>query len=484
MYLLMLLACSGAPETPPVAQPPKAPAAVNAPAADGAFHDVVVITLDTTRADHLKFYGYFRDTAPRLTQFAEQAVVFDRLVVPMATTLPTHTSLFTGVYPLEHGVTANVEHGGKQFVPSERLLPFAGWLADEGYQTGGFTSAAPLNPTTGIERGFQTFSAPKGELRSGKQTVDDAVAWLGGLGPAPMLLWVHLYEPHNPYNPDEAYRQQFADDPQLDAWLDARKVDKVARRPSGEVVRARPTWNAYDAEIRTMDDQIARVLDAVQARGRLDKTVFIVMGDHGEGLNQHGEPGHGLVWDEQLHAPLLIAAPGLAPRRVSATVSAIDVLPTALAVANLPNEQRIATQMSGRDALSDAPPRPALSLTSDRQRALGKGQAYALTDGATSCRLDDGGAVLAWDLAKDPHQLGSGEPTPELAASCKARIEEMVAAQKARGVELGAGKTRDADPAHVEQLKLLGYTDDAEPTKPDPTKPDPTKPDPTKAPTP
>jgi choline-sulfatase len=483
MYLLMLLACSGAPDTPPADPPPKPPAEVKATAktADPSFHDLVVITLDTTRADHLPFYGYFRDTAPRLTQFAEQAVVFERLVVPMATTLPTHTSLFTGVYPLEHGVTANVEHGGKQFIPSDRLLPLAGWLADEGYQTGGFTSAAPLNPTTGIERGFQAFSAPKGELRAGKQTVDDALAWLAAAGPTPLLLWVHLYEPHNPYNPDEAYRKLYADDPALDAWLDAREVDKVARRPSGEVVRARPTWNAYDAEIRTMDDQAARVLDAVKARGRLDQTVFIIMGDHGEGLNQHGEPGHGLVWDEQLHAPLLIVAPGLAPRRVAATVSAVDVLPTALAVANLPNEARFAGQVSGQDALSAAAPRPALSLTSDRQRALGKAQAYALTDGTLSCRLDDGGAVLAWDLATDPHQLGDGKPTAEVAARCKARIEEMVAAHKARGVELGAGKTRDADPAHVEQLKALGYTDDAEPPPPPPSPPSP---DQAKAPTP
>lgn len=478
---LLLAACTASPEVKPEvaekggAKAPEAkvprkdpaadvtdPALLKAPAvaqpAAATFPDVVVITLDTTRADHLGLYGYFRDTSPALDAFGKTAIVFDRLVVPMATTLPTHTSLFTGVYPIEHGITANVEHGGKQLVPTEALTPLAIWLGGSGYQTAAFTTAAPLNPTTGIERGFQVFTAPKGELRPGRAAVDDALGWLGTASKdVPMLLWVHLYDPHNPYDPDEAWLKQYQEDTRIEAWIEERKVSKLTKRPTGEAVRARPTLNAYDAEIRTMDDQIKRLLDALAARGRLDSSLVIVMGDHGEGLNQHEEPGHGLVWDEQLHAPLLIRAPGAAPRRVATTVSAIDVLPTALSLVELPNEERVRAQMTGRDVLAaDYKPRPVFSQSSGRQVALGKAQQWALTDDRYKCRWQEGGEVEVWDLKADPHELAPAA-LPEQAAKCKASLETMLTAQRARAEQLGAGKTREMSPEQIKMLEELGY---------------------------
>ncbi|HMV67681.1 MAG TPA: sulfatase, partial [Myxococcota bacterium] len=396
---------------PDVADPAKLAAPKPAHAAAATWPDVIVVTLDTTRADHLGTYGYFRDTSPTIDAFAKTGIVFERMIVPMATTLPTHTSLFTGVYPIEHGITANVQHGGKQLIPTESLIPLAMWLSDAGYQTAGFTTAAPLNPTTGIERGFQVFTAPHGELRPGRDAVDDALGWLATTATdAPILLWVHLYDPHNPYDPDETYRKQFLDDSPnggaLDQWIDARQITKLTHRPTGEAVRARPTINNYDAEIRTMDDQIARLLAALGARGRLDGSLVIMMGDHGEGLNQHGEPGHGLVWQEQLHAPLILKAPGAAPRRVPGTISAIDVLPTALGLVELPDEARIRSQMTGVDVLADGfTTRPVFSQSSGRQVTLGKAQAWTLTDDHSSCRWTEGGDVVTWDLDADPYEL-------------------------------------------------------------------------------
>lgn len=455
------LACSGSPtpESKPGKAEPVRPAPVakapDAPA-DPKFPDVVVLTLDTTRADHLGLYGYFRDTSPQLDRFAKDAVVFDRFIVPMATTLPTHTSVFTGVYPLEHGVTANIEHGGKQLVASEALTPLAVWLAGEGYQTGGFTSAAPLNSTTGIERGFQAFTAPTGDQRPGRAAADDAITWLKSAGPTPMLMWVHFYDPHNPYHPDPTYAEQFKDDPKLDAWLEERKVDKVANRPTGEPVRAKPTHNQYDAEIRTMDDQIQRVLDAVQLRGRADNTVFIILGDHGEGLNQHGEPGHGQVWDEQLHAPWILKAPGLSARRVARTVSAVDVLPTVLAAADLPAEDKLAAQFSGRDALADTPPTAVLSQSSGRQVRLGRAMAWSLTEGTTKCVWPEGGEAAVYDLLADPHEL-SPLTDAARAKACADKVQAVVAAQRARGESLGAGKSRPMSDEQKKMLEELGY---------------------------
>jgi arylsulfatase A-like enzyme len=451
-----------APNATDVTDPAKLKApAVRTPAAR-TFPDVIVITLDTTRADHLGTYGYLRDTSPRLDAFAATSIVFDRLVVPMATTLPTHTSLFTGVYPIEHGITANVEHGGLQFIPSDKLIPMAAWLSDAGYQTGGFTSSAPLNPQTGIERGFQVFTAPKGDLRPGKATTDDALGWLATTSPdVPMLMWVHYYDPHNPYAPDEKYHQEFLADARIEAWIDERQIERLTKRPTGEPVRARPTINQYDAEIRTMDDQFGRVLDALSARGKLDDALVIVMGDHGEGLNQHGEPGHGLVWDEQLHAPLFIKAPGAAPRRVAATTSAVDVLATALALVDLPDEASILAQSSGQNALSpDAVTRPALSQMSARQLQFGKQLTFALTDDRYKCTWVEGEPPKVWDLKEDPFELKNPpDPHPEQEAACKEQGEKIVAAQRARATELGAGKTQQMDPAQIQMLKDLGYLD-------------------------
>lgn len=477
----LLAGCAGCPPTEPPPAPADAPAhapkrapeaptpreklrppEVASPAAADA-PDVVVITLDTTRADHLGAYGYGRATSPRLDRLAAESVVFTRMIVPQATTLPTHTSLFTGVYPLEHGITANLEHGGKVFVPTERLTSLAQVLSEHGYQTGGFTSCAPLDETTGIQRGFQVFTSPHLEQRPGRVTAEDAVGWIEQAAPTPMLLWVHFYDPHNPYNPDPAYKDAFTDG-SVDAWMAERKVSKQTQRPTGEVVRAKPTINAYDAEIRTMDDQVGRVLDALEARGRLDRTILVVLGDHGEGLNQHGEPGHGLVWDEQLHAPWMIRAPGLAPRKVEATVSAVDVLPTVLGLADLPGEALLSAQASGRDALAaGATDRAVLSQTSARQVGHGRAMLFAQTDGRWKCTWEEGTEqVTLYDLRADPFELA---PVRDAAreAACLRDLRAQVDAQRARGEQLGAGKTTETSEARRIELICLGYLDGALP---------------------
>ena len=456
--LIQLAACFGAANPPDPPQPTPA----SAPEEARAWPDVIVITLDTTRADHLGAYGYFRDTSPTFDALAAKALQFDRLVVPMATTLPTHTSLFTGVWPTEHGVVANLQHGGERFLPSESLVPVAAHLQGHGYQTGAFVSAAPLERKAGLASGFDVYDQPSKVERSGDLTVDAAIGWLAEAGPAPLLLWVHLYDPHNPFAPPKEYAERFVgkDHDEVDAWLDARGVSKTAKRPTGITVRAKRAHNLYDAEIRFMDDQLARLVAAIERRGRAEESLWIVAGDHGEGMNQHGQPGHGLVWQEQLHAPLLLRAPGHAHKRIPTTLSMADVLPTAFGLVDLPEEGAISGQFSGMDVLdSGAEERPVLSQTSSRQLMFGRPMTYAWTGPRWKCQWADGQDPVLYDLIEDPYELTPVHQSAER-ARCMEGLKAELTRQRERAVALGAGETAPMDAEQVERLKALGYLDD------------------------
>lgn len=457
-----LAAAAGCAWFEPAALPPPEPEATPdaPPPASADAYDVVLITLDTTRADHLKRYGYFRDTMPELEQLADGAVVFDRLIVPMATTLPSHTSLLTGVWPHEHGVLANVEHGGERFIPSEHLQSLASILGAHGYQTAAFTSAAPLNTESGIQRGFTVFNtAPKAE-RSGDQTTDAALRWLADAPRTPMLLWVHYYDPHNPWTAPARFREGFdRDGGDVRAWMDAHKVSDLTHRPTGEAVRARGAMDGYDAELRFMDTQIARLWDGLRARDRLDKTVIVIVGDHGEGLNQHNEPGHGLVWEEQLHSPLLVIAPGVPARRVPGVLSMPDVFPTVLGLVDLPGEAEFVAQASGKDVLAPGfVSRGVLSQTSLRQMKFGRPQTYTLTGDTLKCEWAADGSTALWDHTTDPFELSPLTDAARL-DPCVAEGKALVEAQIAHGKLLGGHREKLSD-AEIERLRMLGYVDE------------------------
>lgn len=449
LTILLLLACSGSPTQPPDVQP----APTERPS------DVIVITLDTTRADHLGTYGYYRETSPRLDRFAATSLVFDRFIVPMATTLPTHMSLWTGVWPTEHGIEANVMHGGKAFVPSPGLSSLAQILQDKGYATGAFVSAAPLDDQSGALEGFGHHTQPKRYERPAEQTTDDALAWLGEQD-GPMLMWVHYYDPHNPFRAPEAYTDLFdPNDARVSTWMTERNISPVAKRPTGQKVRAKPSIHGYDAEIRYMDDQFGRLLEGLEMSGRLGNALVVVMGDHGEGLNQHDQPAHGLVWNEQLHAPLFIKAPGVLPERVDAITSAADVFPTALALVDLPGEASFLKQVSGRDVRATTDKRPVLSQTSRRQLEFGQPLTYALTGERYKCTMVEGQPAVLFDLETDPFELAPISESPELTA-CQAELTQTLEAQRARAKALGSGQTTDVDADRMDELRELGYLDD------------------------
>jgi arylsulfatase A-like enzyme/tetratricopeptide (TPR) repeat protein len=272
--------------------------------------NVLLITVDTLRADHLGSYGYAAAQTPALDRLAARGLRFAQAATVAPLTLPAHSSLMTGTFPAYHGVRDN---GG--FYLGDDQVTLAGVLRAGGYRTGGFVSAFVLDRRWGIGQGFDRyydeFDLARYRLdvgldavqRPGSEVVSKAIEWLDQDSTRPFLAWVHLYEPHAPYAPPESIRVRFP-----------------------------PTMiGAYDAEIATADIQVGRLIDHVAAAGRLDRTVVVVLGDHGESLGEHGEEQHGFfVYDATVRIPLIVAGPGVPSRVIGDQVRIVDVMPTIL----------------------------------------------------------------------------------------------------------------------------------------------------------
>ncbi|HEY0781826.1 MAG TPA: sulfatase, partial [Thermoanaerobaculia bacterium] len=230
---------------------------------------LLLVTLDTVRADHLGCYGYAQAETPALDGLARQGLRFADASSTVPLTLPSHATLLSGLLPPHHGVRAN---GGGPYPASRATL--ATRLASAGYRTGAFVAAFVLDHRFGLARGFEVYDddvardpiAPwtlEAE-RPGDQVVDRALAWLGKTDARPYFLWVHLYDAHAPYTPPSPQRERHAGRP-------------------------------YDGEIAFVDSQVGRLLAAIERRGETGKTAVAVVADHGEGLGEHGEATHGLL---------------------------------------------------------------------------------------------------------------------------------------------------------------------------------------------
>jgi arylsulfatase A-like enzyme/Tfp pilus assembly protein PilF len=267
-------------------------------------HNLVLITVDTLRADHVGAYGYARARTPAIDGLAKSGVAFDHAYAAAPITLTSHATLLTGRYPPGHGARDN----GMRVSADVPTLATA--LHARGFRTGAFVAAFPLDHQFGLNRGFDVYGdhlprQPNGQPaneRPASDVVNDAIAWLRQLAPspqspAPFFLWVHLFEPHAPY----------------------------ADPSSGRTVLER-----YDDEVATADREIARLLAALTPVR--DDTLVVAGGDHGEAFGEHGEYAHSIfVYDTTLRVPLVMSGRGIAPgTRVAAPVTLADVAPTAL----------------------------------------------------------------------------------------------------------------------------------------------------------
>jgi arylsulfatase A-like enzyme/tetratricopeptide (TPR) repeat protein len=262
----------------------------------------ILISIDTLRADHLAAYGYTKGRTPNIDALARDGVVFDRGYAHAPQTLPSHTSMLTGELPFEHGVRDNIG-----FTVKPGTTTMASLFKSQGYGTGGFVSAYVLRPDTGINQGFDVYNAelPAGGMdrpiaqvtRSASETVRAAIGWLNTHVDPKVFLFVHMYEPHLPYEPPAAFKD----------------------------------LAPYDGEIAAADAGVGTLLAELRRRGWYDNATIALVADHGEGLGDHGEDEHGLfVYESTIHVPFIVKLPGSAHAgtRVAAPVQHIDLLPT------------------------------------------------------------------------------------------------------------------------------------------------------------
>jgi choline-sulfatase len=283
--------------------------------------NLVLVTLDTVRADHLGCYGDRQAITPTLDRLAAEGVRFTNASSAVPLTLPSHTTVLTGLLPLHHGLRNN---GAGALRAGTATL--ATLLSRAGYRTGAFVGAFVLDHRFGLKPGFEVYDDeierdPNAGFtleaeRPGREVMDRALAWLETDDARPFFLWVHLYDAHAPYTPPPAW---------------------AARHPG------RP----YDGEISEVDEQVGRLLAALRRRGVDGRTVVAVAADHGEGLGDHGELTHGLLlYEPTLHVPLLLRAPwGLKARTVNGPVSLVDLAPTLAGLLG----QAFAGPLDGRD---------------------------------------------------------------------------------------------------------------------------------------
>ena len=288
--------------------------------------NLLLVTLDTVRADHVGAYGERSEATPNLDRLAREGVRFARAWSTVPLTLPSHASILTGLLPPRHGLRNN----GVGSLP-EDIPTLATHLRGAGLRTGAFIGAFVLDRRWGLSRGFDTYddeisleARSKAGLdaeRPGREVVDHAVAWLDQQSNRPFFAWVHLYDPHAPYEPPEPYRTRFAGRP-------------------------------YLGEIAAADHEIGRLLAELERLGLLNDTVVAVAGDHGEALGEHDELTHGLLlYEGSLRVPMVLYRPGLLPEgwTVEEPVSLVDLGPTVAALLGHPIAATGATRLDGRD---------------------------------------------------------------------------------------------------------------------------------------
>ncbi|MCK5256793.1 MAG: sulfatase, partial [Deltaproteobacteria bacterium] len=296
-------------------------------------HSIILISLDTLRADHLGIYGYHRNTSPFIDAFAKESIVFEHAVVQAPNTLPSHMSIMTSLYPSFHGVTKLKNRLADEHVTLAELLQ------EGGYRTAAFTDGAFMNAEFGFNQGFDIYNDNK--RRGIARILPKVKRWLDKNKSNPFFLFIHCYDIHQPYDPPPPYNSIFHDFPYtghltpngktlLAAWMNRLKVNDEDLRHFIAL---------YDGGIRYTDKKIGEFLSYLRESGLEDQSLIIITSDHGEEFKEHNSFLHWqLYYRPNLHVPLIIRIPNYPKKeiRVSKLVRSIDILPTILDIAELP----------------------------------------------------------------------------------------------------------------------------------------------------
>ncbi|MCC7180933.1 MAG: sulfatase-like hydrolase/transferase [Acidobacteria bacterium] len=394
---------------------------------------VLLISIDTLRADRLGSYGYRAAQTPVLDALAARGLRFDQAATTVPLTLPAHTSLLTGTFPTFHGVRDN-----GSFYVDESMTTLAEVLKPRGYRTGGFVGAFVLDGRWGIAQGFDhyfdEFDLSKFEMsvgleaaqRPGREVVDHALAWLAEDRERPFFAWVHLYDPHGPYAPPEPYRSRFPATAQ----------------------------GAYDGEIAATDAEVGRLLGALEASGQLDSTIVVVLGDHGEMLGDHGEQQHGFfIYDAAARIPLIVAGPGVPARAVTDQVRIVDVMPTVLELVGIETPAEVQGTSLMPLARGEVLDLLAYTETYYPRYHYGWSELTAVRDGRF--KFIAAPRRELYDIQADPGETKdlAGE-NPRMADALERGLRDLTTRTAAKAV---AQAPRSVDPAVEQQLRALGY---------------------------
>jgi arylsulfatase A-like enzyme len=338
---------------------------------------VVIITLDTTRADHLPVYGFTDAAMPHLERLAREGVVFDQAISVAPLTLPAHCSLFTGLFPPAHGVRDNADRP-----LSSQHTTLAETLRAQGFRTGAFVGSVVLDADRGLAQGFDEYSGVDADgaserapgpprQRRADEVVTDALRWIDGIDGSRFFVWAHLYDPHRPYDPPEPFRSRYTD--------------------------------PYVGEIAFADAQIGRLLQALDRRKLLERTIVVVAADHGESLGDHGERDHGIfVYESVLRVPLIVRAPNVSPRRIADVVRLVDVMPTVLDLLRVPQLPVDGTSLVGM--LHGKRRHVELDAYSESQYPMRFGWSPLRALRADRYKLIDAPRPELYDLERDPFE--------------------------------------------------------------------------------
>jgi arylsulfatase A-like enzyme/Tfp pilus assembly protein PilF len=411
--------------------------------------NIVIVTLDTTRADRVGFLGSKLGLTPNLDALARHSTVFTRAYAVVPLTTASHATILSGTYPETNGVT----DFGKPLSGSVPYLPEL--LKTQGYHTSAFVGSLVLDPVNGtapgFDRGFDTYDAGfrmrrRGEdrfqtlERRGEVVVAQAIQWLNHRPSGPFFMWVHLYDAHDPYDPPAPYAAKFAVSP-------------------------------YDGEIAYTDACIGKLIVALRKAGLFDSALMVLLADHGEALGQHGEETHGIfLYDETIHVPLLFKLPGgSVTSRLETRTSLVDITPTVLDVAGLEIPTAIqgkslkSRMVRGLEAKSSTP-----RLDTSKKMVVAEFPAYSETEyphrafGWSALRSVRAGKYLfikapaeeLYDELSDPQALRNLALTsPAVRETLAAQTEEL--RQKFGSGQLPSSTAADAQQA--EQLSSLGY---------------------------
>jgi len=399
--------------------------------------NIVLFTIDTLRADHLECYGYDRVKTPNINRLASEGILFEHNIVQAPLTLPSHSSIFTGTYPLYHGVRDN---GG--FYLEEKHITLAEVLKTDGYSTGAFVGAFVLDSRWGLDQGFDyyydNFDLTKYKSvsldsvqRRGDEVLVEACKWLEKNSQDKFFAWIHLYDPHTPYNPPEPYKTQYS-----------------GRR-----------FGLYDGEIAYVDLLMGDFRNFMEEKNLMEKTLIIFTGDHGESLGEHKESAHGFfIYDSDIRVPLIIRFPEnkFQGSVITNQVRSIDIMPTILNMLGGRSPESVQGESmlplilgkQGGDVLL------AYSETYWPRYHYGWSELKSLRKG--QYKFIDAPKPELYDILEDPGELNNlVNKKATLSHEMKKELKALIDRYSAEGIEEAGPKQIDND--SLVKLQALGY---------------------------